>query len=122
MLNFIRAQKLECLYVSEVTLAEIRFGIEMVADANKRSDLDSWLTNRIRPMFSQRVLQVSEDILFKWRLLLEGGRKSGHTFSQPDLIIAATAIHHGLTVVSCDRSTFDRAQASIFDPWSDQTP
>ena len=37
--------------------------------------------------------------MFKWRLLVEEGRKAGHTFSQPDLIIAATALHHGLTVV-----------------------
>jgi toxin FitB len=38
--------------------------------------------------------------MLKWRLLVEEGRKNGHTFSQPDLIIAATAIHHGLTVVT----------------------
>ena len=47
-------------------------------------------------MFEQRVLAVTEDVMFKWRLLVEDGRKVGHTFSQPDLIIAATALHHGL--------------------------
>jgi predicted nucleic acid-binding protein len=51
-------------------------------------------------MFEQRVLPVSEDIMFKWRLLVEDGRKTGHTFSQPDLIIAATALYHDLTVVT----------------------
>ena len=55
-------------------------------------------------MFEQRVLPVTEDVMFKWRLLVEEGRKAGHTFSQPDLIIAATALHHGLTVVSRDVS------------------
>jgi hypothetical protein len=35
-------------------------------------------------MFGQRVLPVSEDTMFKWRLLIEDGRKAGHTFSQPD--------------------------------------
>jgi predicted nucleic acid-binding protein len=43
------------------------------------------------------------------RLLVEDGRKTGHTFSQPDLIIAATAIHHGLTVVTRDRSDYEKA-------------
>ncbi len=38
-------------------------------------------------MFEQRVLTITEDIMFKWRLLVEEGRKAGHTFSQPDLII-----------------------------------
>jgi predicted nucleic acid-binding protein len=49
-------------------------------------------------MFEQRALAITEDIMFKWRLLVEEGRKTGHTFSQPNLIIAATALHHGLTV------------------------
>ena len=48
-------------------------------------------------MFYERVLQITEDIMLKWRFLVEDGRKIGHTFSQPDLIIAATAIHYGLT-------------------------
>jgi predicted nucleic acid-binding protein len=42
-------------------------------------------------MFEQRVLSVTEEIMFTWRLLVEDGRKAGYTFSQPDLIIAATA-------------------------------
>lgn len=52
----------------------------------------------------ERVLAISEDVMFKWRLLVEEGRKTGHTYSQPDLIIAATALHHGLTVVSPTRA------------------
>ena len=82
-------QPLERLYVSTVTLAEIRFGIERVTDATRRAELHAWLTHKVRPLFAQRVLDVYEDVLFKWRLLVEEGRKSGHTFSQPDLFIAA---------------------------------
>lgn len=48
-------------------------------------------------MFEHRALVVTDDVIFKWRLLIEEGRKSGHTFLQPDLIIAATGQHHGLT-------------------------
>lgn len=43
--------------------------------------------------------------MFKWRLLVEEGRKAGHTFSQPDLIIAATALCHGLTILSRNTTT-----------------
>jgi toxin FitB len=89
---FIAAQPLEGLFVSSVTLAEIRFGIELVTGAGKRAKLNDWLTHKVRPMFDQRVLPVTEDIMFKWRLLVEDGRKAGHTFSQPGLIIAATAL------------------------------
>jgi toxin FitB len=113
---FIAAQPLDLLYVSAVTLAEIRFGIELVKDANHRAELNDWLTNKVRPMFEQRIVQVSEDVMFKWRLLVEDGRKSGHTFYQPDLIIAATALHHGLVVVSRDTRDYEKAGVPILNP------
>jgi len=49
----------------------------------------------------------------KWRLLVDDGRQSGHTFSQPRLIIAATGLYHGLTIVSRDTSDFHKARAVI---------
>lgn len=114
---FVGKQPLDLLYVSTVTLAEIRFGIELVTDANRRAELSAWLTHKVRPLFVQRVLDVSEDVLFKWRLLVEEGRKSGHTYSQPDLFIAATALHYGMTVVSRDTREYERAGAAVLNPW-----
>ncbi len=122
VLAFVAAQPLEFLYVSSATFAEIRFGIELVAEAGRRAALNDWLTHKVRPMFEQRVLAITEDIMFKWRLLVEDGRKAGHTFSQPDLIIAATALHHGLTVVSRDVSDYRKAHASVLNPWTDPSP
>jgi predicted nucleic acid-binding protein len=116
---FVASQPLESLYVSAVTLAEIRFGIEALANPNRRSELNDWLTHQVRPMFETRVLQVSEDVMFKWRLLVEEGRKVGHTFSQPDLIIAATALRHGLTVVSRDSADYLKARVPLYNPWID---
>jgi predicted nucleic acid-binding protein len=122
VLAFVAGQPLERLYVSSATLAEIRFGIELVADAGRRAALNDWLAHKVRPMFEQRVLTITEDIMFKWRLLVEDGRKAGHTFSQPDLIIAATALHHGLTVVSRDVSDYRKAHVSVLNPWTDPPP
>jgi toxin FitB len=118
VLAFIAGNPLDELYISAVTLAELRFGIELLREGSTRRDeLDNWLTGPIRPTFDRRVLPVTEDIMFRWRILLEEGRKTGHTFSQPDLIIAATAVHHGLTVVTRDRSDFDKARVPVFNPW-----
>ena len=114
---FVAEQPLDLLYVSTVTLAEIRFGIELVKDATRRAELSAWLTNRVRPLFAQRVLDVSEDVVFQWRILVEQGRKSGYTFSQPDLFIAATALYHGLTVVSRDTRDYEKAGVPVVDPW-----
>jgi predicted nucleic acid-binding protein len=114
---FVQGQPLDLLHVSAVTLAEIRFGIELVADATRRAALNDWLTHKVRPMFEQRVLAVSEDIIFKWRVLVEAGRKAGHTYSQPDLFIAATALHHGLTVVTRDTNDYRRTRVPVLNPW-----
>jgi toxin FitB len=114
---FVAGARLELLFVSSVTFAEIRFGIERVADPTRRDALSDWLTHRVRPMFEGRILPVSEDVMFKWRLLVEEGRKMRHTFSQPDLIIAATALVHGLTVVTRDVADYSRTRAPVFNPW-----
>ena len=118
ILDFVSATPLSDLYVSIVSLAEIRYGIELSSDPQKRSALQDWLTVKVRPMFDpQRTLPVTEDILLKWRIFMQDGRKCGHTFSQPDLLIAAIAAHHGLTVVSRDRIHFERAGVPLFNPW-----
>ena len=120
VLAFIAAQPLELLFVSAVTLAEIRYGIERVKEPARRAELNDWLTHKVRPMFDQRVLAVSEDVMFKWRLLVEEGRRAGHTFSQPDLIIAATGLQHGLTVVTRDTADYARARVPLLNPWVDR--
>ena len=118
VLQFVSAQPLDLLHVSVVTFAEIRFGIELLQDAGRRMELNDWLTNTLRPMFDERVLDVTEDIMLKWRLLVEEGRKVGHTFAQPDLLIGATALEHGLTVVSRNTADFEKANVPVLNPWT----
>ncbi|MBI2799022.1 MAG: type II toxin-antitoxin system VapC family toxin [Gammaproteobacteria bacterium] len=115
---FVTEQPLERLFVSTVTFAEIRFGIELLGDPHRRAELNDWLSHKLRPMFEQRTLAISEAVMLKWRFLVEEGRKAGHTFSQPDLIIAATALQHGLTVVSRDTAHYPRAGVPVFNPWT----
>ncbi len=117
VVGFVTGCPLHQLYISVVTLAEIRFGIELIGEPVRRAALNDWLRHRVRPMFEGRVLPLGEEVMLKWRLLVEEGRKSGHTFSHPDLMIAATALHHGLTVVTRDRDEYDLAQVPVLDPW-----
>jgi toxin FitB len=118
VLAFIAAQPLERLYISIVTLAEIRFGIELLDDPTRRAELTDWLAHKVRPMFEQRMLPITEDVMLKWRLLVEEGRKVGHTFSQPDLIIAATALVNDLIIVSRDTADYDKARVQVLNPWT----
>ncbi len=61
VVTFVSGKPLDLLFVSSVTLAELRSGIERVADVGKRAELQDWLAHKVRPMFERRVLPVSED-------------------------------------------------------------
>ena len=77
VLAFVGAQSLERLFISVVTLAEIRFGIDRLPDPAVRASFSAWLSQRVRPMFEQRVLPLSEDVVFRWRVAVaevHGGR------------------------------------------------
>jgi hypothetical protein len=73
-------------------------------------------------MFEQRVLPVTEEIIFKWRLLVEDGRKAGYTFSQPDLIMAARRSIMAAPAVTRNLSDYERVRARVFNPWVDSLP
>lgn len=119
VLAFVGALPGPVLHVAAVTLAEIRYGIERLDDAGRRSDLLRWLDDELRPQFAGRVVDVSEDVLVLWRQLIEQGRKRGHTFSQPDVLIAASAQAHELIVVGRDISEFVQAGVPVLNPWDD---
>lgn len=108
----------EMLHLSRVTIAEIRFGIERVADPAFRTELLAWLDDTLRPWFAERILDIDEDVLLTWRRMVERGRKANHTFSQPDLFIAATAAVHSLSVVTRNVDDFIRAEIPVFNPWT----
>lgn len=114
---FVSGQPEDALFISDVTFAEIRFGIERLDDAERRHTIGIWLDQNLRPLFAGRTLAISEDILLRWRLQLEGGKRRGHVFGQLDLFIAAVAAEHDLIVVSRDVTYFVAAHVAVFDPW-----
>lgn len=106
------------LFLSEVTVAEIRFGIERKADETQRAALETWLDRELRPWFEGRVLPVDEDVILEWRRLVARGRERNITFSQPDLFIPATARVHGLTLATRNERDFRHTDVRLFNPWS----
>ena len=112
------AQPPERLNLSRVTIAEIRFGIERIAHPAFHAELVAWLDDKLRPWFAERILDIDEEVLLTWRRMVERGRAANHTFSQPDLFIAATAAVHGLCVVTRNVDDFIRAEVPVFNPWT----
>ena len=113
------AQTPDSLYLSTVTLAEIRYGIESQADPAFREALETWLDGELRPWFAQRILPIDEDVILEWRRMVARGRKQSITFGQPDLFIAATAHVHGLAVCTRNEEDFRMANVPVLNPWSE---
>jgi len=118
--KFIAAQPLDRLYVSSLMFAELRYNIDRLSDLLWRMELDDWLAQKLRPMFDGRVLDISEAVVLRWQSLAEDGARVGHMFFAPELIIAATAVHHGLTIVTRDTKEYKLAGVPVINPWSDQ--
>ena len=105
-------------YLSTVTLAEIRFGIERLKDnADLQQELTEWLDGTLRPWFTERILPVDEDVILVWRQLVEVGRKQGYTFGQPDLFIAAITLIHDLCVVTRNIADFEKSGVALLNPF-----
>jgi predicted nucleic acid-binding protein len=75
------SQPPQLFYLSTVTVAEIRFGIERANDGAFRQELTQWLDATLRPWFSDRILAVDENVILIWRQMVEDGRKQAYTYS-----------------------------------------
>ena len=69
------------------------------------------------PWFGERILEVSERVLLRWRMLVWEGQKENYTYSQPDALLAATALEHNLGVVTRNSEDFERAGIRLLNPW-----
>lgn len=104
-------------FLSRVTIAEIRFGIGRVSDPGFRAELEAWLRDGLLPWFGDRVLDVDEAVLLRWRTLVSEGQKAHYTYSQPDALLASTALVHELGVATRNAEDFARAGVRLIDPW-----
>ena len=118
VLAFFKDSTIEELFISDVVIAEIRFGIEKAAGNSRRGQLTTWLENIIRPMCAGRILSLTENTLFRWRLMLDECRIQGRTVAEPDLMLAATAAEHDLIIVTRDVTPFNRMNLAVFNPWT----
>ncbi len=105
------------LYLSVLTFGEIRKGVAMLPQGKRRSGLETWLEVELQARFSGRILPIDEPVADRWGLLAANAKTKGKALSLIDGLLAATAIHHNLTVVSRNVNDFAPAQVPVVNPW-----
>lgn len=105
------------LYFSVVSLGEILKGVTILPEGKRRSELQSWLDEVLRPWFQGRILPVSESIAERWGVLSGQCRLKGRPLKVADGFIAATALEHGLTLVTRNVKDFADLGVTVFNPW-----
>jgi toxin FitB len=116
-----QAQPPDLLYLSRITLAEIRYGIERQPDPELQNRLRTWLDDHLRRWFEGRILELDEGVILEWRRMVQRGKAVGRTFPQPDLFIAATAAVSGLCVATRNLADFAPTGVPAFNPWTGET-
>ncbi len=105
------------LYLSVLTLGEIRKGVAALPQSARRVELEAWLESDLRLRFSKRILAIDEDIADRWGILAGQAQKDGRELPVIDGLLAATAIHHNLTLVTRNTSDIASTGTLLFNPW-----
>ena len=116
VMSWIEAAREGLLYLSVLTLGEIRKGLAALPQGKRRSRLETWLEVELQARFSGRILSIDAAVADRWGLLAAAKIK-GKPLSTIDGLLAATAIHHNLTIVSRNVGDFTNTQAPVVNPW-----
>ena len=106
----------EEIVVDPIILGEIRFGILLLPEGRRRNRLEKWFEEGLQRLYC---LAWDAECGRRWAQLLADLRASGKAMPIKDSLIAATALVHGLTVVTRNRRDFERTGVEILDPFSE---
>ena len=117
VLDWLDAQAIETLFLSAITVAELRFGIAAMPKGKRRMILHDRLEGEVLPLFSGRILPFDLDASKAYATLMAAARASGKAIGTADGYIAATALARGFSVATRDVSPFEAAGLKVINPW-----
>lgn len=117
VVDWIDAQVLETLYLSTITVAELRAGAALLPSGKRRTRLQESLEKRVLPLFNGRVLPFDLACTPAYGMLMGKARKAGLAISAADGYIAAIAAANGFAVATRDTGPFEAAGVSVINPW-----
>ena len=119
VVNWLDAQSLETLYLSAITVAELRFGVASLPAGKRRDELQTSLENQILPLFSGRVRPFDMACTTAYAELMAKAKSSGLAIAAADGYIAAIAATNRFSVATRDISPFQAADVNVINPWEE---
>lgn len=117
MLAWLETTDESLLHLSVLTLGEIRKGVAGLPPGNRRAQLENWLELELKARFAGRVLPVDVPVADRWGALAAEAKRRGKPLPAIDGLLAATAQHHGLTLVTRDLAGLAASGVPVFNPW-----
>jgi predicted nucleic acid-binding protein len=106
------------LHLSVLTVGEIRRGIVSLPNASRRMALGAWLDGELAVRFASRILPIDEGVADRWGRLTARAEAAGRRLAVTDGLLAATALHHNLTMVTRNIRDVAATGVPVFNPWS----
>jgi predicted nucleic acid-binding protein len=117
VINWIDAQPLETLYLSSISVAELRAGVALLPPGKRRATLQEGLEREILPLFTGRVLSFDLPCTHQYAELLAKARKLGRALGTADALVAAVAGANAFSVATRDVLPFRGVGLNVINPW-----
>ncbi len=105
------------VFISVITLVELRYGIECMPAGARRHQLDVWVANKLTARFEGRILGIDTNIADSWGRSMAHIKSTGRSVELMDTAIAAIAKFHGLTLVTRNVADFESLGIKLLNPW-----
>jgi toxin FitB len=107
------------LYLSVLTLGEIRKGIVILPSGARRTKLETWLELELKTRFAGRTLTIDSGVADRWGILAAAAKRTGKALTAIDGLLAATALHFNLAIATRNVADFAIAQVQVVNPWEE---
>jgi tRNA(fMet)-specific endonuclease VapC len=108
------------LFLSAITIGEIKRGIEKLDDSTRKSALAEWLEGDLLIRFTDRILPIDIPVMLVWGQLTADLEKRGRPMPAIDSLIAATCLHGRLDLITRNDSDFAHSRVTVVNPWEQQ--
>jgi predicted nucleic acid-binding protein len=107
----------EQVFMSVVSFAELRRGVDLLPAGRRRDRLEDWVAGDLAERFDGRVLDVDRRVADAWGRITARSQRAGHALGSMDAFFAATAESHELTLITRNVRDFDGVGIPLHNPW-----